>query len=82
MSKTLMSKILAITGKACVYLPNIPTEKRPERSIKYVSKVMKNSEVDDEMKNVNQFELLQFDPEQKYIIFPLEYLFIICSINS
>ena len=58
----------------CVFRPNIPCSegKFSEESDNFISKIVDDNHIDSEFHIISKWKLSKIDPEQKYIIYPIE----------
>ena len=67
-------KLLGSGGYGCVFRPNIACDdgKYSSPSNKYISKVVSDKNIESEFENINTFKLNKIDPNQRFIVYPVE----------
>jgi serine/threonine protein kinase len=67
-------KLLGSGGYGCVFRPSIACDdgKYSSPSNKYISKVVSNKNIESEFENINTFKLNKIDPNQRFIVYPVE----------
>ena len=67
-------KLIGQGTYGCVFRPNIPCSegKFSEESDNYISKIVDDAHINDEFHIISDWKLSKIDPDQKFIIYPIE----------